>query len=55
VLVAVGLVLLAFVVGLALGQALEEGPDPGGTVTAVRTLRPVPLPPVTETVTVTNR
>jgi hypothetical protein len=55
VLVAAALVLLAFVVGLALGRALEEGPDPGGTVTAVRTLRPVPLPPVTETVTVTNR
>jgi hypothetical protein len=55
VLVGVALVVLAFAVGLALGRALEEEPDPGGTVTAVRTLRPVPLPPVTATVTVTNR
>jgi hypothetical protein len=54
-LVGVALVALAFAVGLALGRALEEEPEPGGSVTAVRTLRPVPLPPVTATVTVTNR
>jgi ABC-type Fe3+ transport system permease subunit len=45
---------LAFVVGVALGRALEEGPAPGRTVTAVRTLEPLPLPPATRTVTVTN-
>ena len=27
------------------GRALEENPDPGGTVTQVRTLRPLPLAP----------
>lgn len=54
--IAVGilLVVLAFLVGLALGQALEEGPTPRGTQTVVRTLQPVPLPPATQTVTVTG-
>jgi len=44
-----------FVLGVALGRALEENPRPGGPVTAVRTLNPLPLPParVTDTVTVT--
>jgi hypothetical protein len=51
---AVALVVLSFLVGLALGRALEEGPGPGVTVTAVRTLTPVPLPPATQTVTVTG-
>jgi hypothetical protein len=46
-------VLVAFVVGLALGRALEEGPAPGGTRTSVRTLEPQPLPPAAKTVTVT--
>lgn len=47
-------VLLAFAVGLALGRALEEAPEPGGTQTIVRTLEPAPLPPAgRETVTVT--
>lgn len=45
----------AFVVGMALGQALAEAPEPGGTVTAVRTLEPLPLPPAERTVTVTVR
>jgi hypothetical protein len=54
ILAALALAGLAFVIGLALGRALEEGPAPGGTVTAVRTLDPVPLPPATTTVTVTN-
>jgi hypothetical protein len=45
---------LVFLVGLALGRALEAGPEPGGTVTQVRTLQPVPLPPATRTVTVTG-
>lgn len=45
---------LAFVLGLAVGRALEEGPQPGGPVTQVRTLTPLPLPPATRTVTVTG-
>jgi hypothetical protein len=44
---------LAFVVGLAVGKAVEKGPRPGGTVTQVRTLTPLELPPATRTVTVT--
>jgi cytoskeletal protein RodZ len=46
-----------FLLGVGLGQALEEAPDPGGTRTEIRTLKPLELPPeretVTETVTVT--
>jgi hypothetical protein len=47
-------VLVAFLVGLSLGRALEEGPAPTGTTTGVRTLTPLPLPPATTTVTVTR-
>jgi len=43
----------AFVVGLALGRALEEGPAPNAVQTSVRTLQPRPLPPAARTVTVT--
>jgi hypothetical protein len=50
---AVAAVALAFVLGLAVGRALEEGPAPGGTRTSVRTLEPQPLPPAATTVTVT--
>lgn len=39
--------------GIAIGRALEDGPDPGGTHTSVRTLRPAPLAPAATTVTVT--
>jgi hypothetical protein len=46
-------VLLVLLVGISLGRALEEGPDPGGTQTSVRTLEPQPLPPAARTVTVT--
>lgn len=42
-----------FVLGVGLGRALEENPQPGGPVTAVRTLNPLPLPPARDTVTVT--
>ena len=49
-LVAAGLLL--FLLGIGLGRALEEEPA-GGTRTQVRTLRPVPLSPAQETVTVT--
>jgi hypothetical protein len=48
----VGLV-LALLVGISIGRALEDGPDPGGTQTSVRTLEPQPLPPAERTVTVT--
>ena len=41
--VAVGLV-VAFALGIALGQALHDNPRPGGVQTTVRT-----LPPLTET------
>jgi hypothetical protein len=49
------LVLLVVVlgVGIALGEALHDNPKPGGTTTTQRTLRPLPLAPVHETVTVT--
>jgi hypothetical protein len=46
---------LAFVVGIALGEALHDNPAPGGTQTLVRTLKPLPLAPAArETVTVTT-
>jgi hypothetical protein len=49
---------LAFVLGIALGEALNDNPAPGGTQSIVRTLNPLPLAPAarqTVTVTVTNR
>jgi hypothetical protein len=52
------LVLVVFAVGVALGQALNDSPDPGGQQTLVRTLRPLPLAPAaraTVTVTVQNK
>lgn len=45
--------LLALLLGISLGRALEDGPSPGGTQTSVRTLQPQPLPPAARTVTVT--
>ena len=36
----------AFALGLALGRALEDGPRDRGSVTYVRTLRPLPQQPV---------
>ena len=51
--VAAGLV-VAFAVGIALGEALRDNPEPGGTQSLVRTLHPLPLAPAArETVTVT--
>ena len=44
---------LALLVGISIGRALEDGPSPGGTQTSVRTLEPQPLPPAARTVTVT--
>jgi hypothetical protein len=46
---------VVFVVGIALGQALNDGSDSGGSQTIVRTLKPLPLAPAArETVTVTT-
>jgi hypothetical protein len=53
ILVAVA-VLVVFALGVGLGEALNDTPQPGGTQTLVRTLRPLPLAPAArETVTVT--
>lgn len=38
----VAVVLVVFAVGVALGQALNDGPPPPSTETYVRTLEPVP-------------
>jgi len=49
--------LVAFVVGIALGESLHDNSSTGGTQTLVRTLQPLPLEPAarsTVTVTVTN-
>jgi hypothetical protein len=47
-------VLVAFVVGIALGEALHDNPRPGGTQTSIRTLHPLPIAPAArETVTMT--
>jgi hypothetical protein len=48
----------AFVVGIALGEALDDSSPPAGSQTLVRTLSPLPLAPAareTVTVTVLNR
>jgi hypothetical protein len=45
--------LVIFALGIGLGRAIEENPEPGGTITQVRTLRPLPLAPERETVTET--
>lgn len=42
-----------FLLGVAVGQALDDAPKPGGDVTSVRTLSPLPQQPPTRTVTVT--
>jgi hypothetical protein len=51
--VATILAAVVFGLGIALGGALQEGPHDPGTITRIRTLQPVPVPPVRETVTVT--
>jgi hypothetical protein len=53
---AVAMLLLAgliLAVGIALGQALGDSDVPSGSVTQVRTLKPLPLAPARETITVT--
>jgi hypothetical protein len=42
-----------FVVGIAIGKTLDDGPDPGRVTTSVRTLAPLPQEPPPRTVTVT--
>jgi hypothetical protein len=47
--------LVAFLLGIAVGRAVEQAPQPGGSQTLVRTLQPTTLtPPETVTVTVSN-
>jgi hypothetical protein len=52
---ALGLVAAVFLLllGISVGRALEDGPEPGGTQTNVRTIEPEQLPPPSRTVTVT--
>lgn len=45
--------IVVFLLGIAVGQALDDSPKPGGAVTSVRTLTPLPQQPPTRTVTVT--
>ena len=46
-------ILAVFAVGVAVGEALHDNPQPGGGQTLIRTLRPLPLAPAArETVTV---
>jgi hypothetical protein len=53
-LVAAVLAAAVFAVGIAVGESLHDNPQPGGTQTLVRTLKPLPLAPAArETVTVT--
>jgi hypothetical protein len=48
------LVLIVFALGIGLGEALNDNPQPGGTQTLIRTLDPLPLAPAArETVTIT--
>lgn len=55
VLLVVGVVAV-FAVGVAVGEALHDNPNPGGTQSLVRTLQPLPLAPAArQTVTVTVR
>jgi len=49
----VACLVLAFGLGLAVAQTLDERPRDGGAVTDVRTLTPLPQQPPTRTVTVT--
>jgi hypothetical protein len=47
------LLTVAFVFGIAFARTLDERPEPGGVVTNVRTLTPLPQRPPARTVTVT--
>lgn len=45
---------LVFFAGLAIGKAIEQAPQPGGSQTRLRTLEPATLAPAERTVTVTT-
>jgi hypothetical protein len=47
------LLVATFVLGMAVARALDDEPRPGGVVTSVRTLTPLPLEAPARTVTVT--
>jgi hypothetical protein len=47
------LLVATFVLGMAVARALDDEPKPGGVVTSVRTLTPLPQQPPARTVTVT--
>jgi hypothetical protein len=51
--VALVLLALAFLLGIAFARTLDERPRSGDVVTSVRTLEPLPQTPPTRTVTVT--
>jgi hypothetical protein len=53
VLLAILLLVLSFLLGISFARALDERSEPGGVVTDVRTLTPLPQQPPTRTVTVT--
>jgi hypothetical protein len=45
---------LVFFAGLAIGKAIEQAPQPGGSQTRLRTVEPATLAPAERTVTVTT-
>ena len=47
-------VAVVFVAGVAVGKALDDAPNPGGSQTIVRTLEPLTAEPRERTVTVTT-
>jgi hypothetical protein len=53
IVLAIVLLALAFLLGIAFARTLDERPEQGDTVTNVRTLSPLPQSPPTRTVTVT--
>ena len=40
--------IFVFALGVAVGDALDDNPQPGGTLTYVRTLEPLPVEPAPE-------
>ena len=46
---------VVFGLGVALGEALNDNPKPGGTQTIVRTLQPIPLAPVSTSTGTTSK
>ena len=52
--VRLAVIAVVFVAGYAIGRAVEDAPQPGGTQTIVRTLDPLTVEPRERTVTVTT-